>query len=348
VLLLVLQLVQQAVDSFDPRLVVTLLLAAGIGLTGLAIEMSRTGDRKWREPWAVVPAAGAGAAFLSVVVLGLTIGIRTPEPPEPVPLGEQVENARAAGARGDRQSIGSERVDFRGSGQRSYFLEFGDEPGVPRGRARSDEIQVWDVRGGELRRALAFEPGLLGQERTLFQFRDVGDIDGDGAEELVGGFGTEAIRGEVLVPFAVDWDSDARRYRLIVLTPQPPEFATKARGPDERGLRSTYLKRLALTNRHPGSFGFAGYPAQDFTVSRGHQILVKAYVSDIRPDRRVLELQPQLFRRTGGSPGVTPCALEGRPTLTAELPLARSQRLEGALQEFWREASEGRNCELSS
>jgi len=342
--LVVLEVVKGAVDSFDPRLAVNLLLVLGVGLTGLAIEMYSRSDRNWRAPWAFGPAALAACAFVAVVVVGMTAGISVPQP---LSVEAQAENAKAAGEAGDRHSIGSERVDFRGSGRQSYVFEFGDEEGVPGSRARSDEIQVWDVRGGDLVRALAFEPRLLGGEQLHFQFRDVGDIDGDGAEELVGGFGTEAIKGELLVPFAVDWDSDAQRYELIALTPEPPELATGARGEDVRGLRDAYARRLTLGNRHPESVKLAGYPAQDFTVSPTHQVLINAYATDIKAERRVLELQPHVFQRTGGPPRMNPCALEGIPTLKASLPPARSQRLEGALQEFWVEATGDRGCGLS-
>ena len=350
-LLLGLQVAQQLIDSFDPRLVIKLLVVAGIGLTGLAFEMYRNSGRDWSQPWVIGPTAAAVVLFALVFVLGLTVGIRMPEPPEPLSLEEQVENARAAGERGTRQSIGRERVDFRGSGQQSYVLSFGDEQGTPADRARSDEIQVWDIRGGDLHEALVFEPRLLDGEQALFQFRDIGDIDGDGAEEFVGGYGTSAIRGELLLPFAIDWDTDARRYRLISLSPDPPEFATGARGDDVEGLRAAYRNRLALANRppNPQSLRLAGYRAQDFTVSRSHQVLVNAYVSDIRPrlNERLVELQPQLFRRTGGAPAVIPCMLDGIETLAAPLPVAASQRFEGALQDFWRKASRGHNCALT-
>jgi hypothetical protein len=310
--------------------------------------MFQRNDGDVRQPWVFVPAAGAGAAFAAVLVLVLTMGL---SPPDPVPLRDQIEDAKAAGQAGNRKSIGTERVDFRGAGRESYVFEFGDEEGAARARPRSDLLQVWDVRGGELVRGLSFEPRLLGDEEALFQFRGVGDIDGDGAEELIGGYGTPAIRGELLIPFVVDWDSDARRYRLIALTPDPPEFATDARGEDAEGLRSTYGKRLTLVNRRGNTPGarLTGYPAQDFMLSPSHQVLVNAYTSDIRanPGRRVMELQPQLFRRTGGPPALTPCMLAGTERLTPSLPLASEQRLEGSLQELWRRASRGRNCALT-
>jgi hypothetical protein len=343
VLLLFLQLSQQAVESFNPRIAITLLFAAGIGLTGLALEMFRSSDHDRGEPWVMAPAAGAAAAFLAVLVLGVTVGLSEAGP---VPLKDQIENARAAGEAGPRRSIGVERVDFRGSGRESYFFEFGDGEGTPSGEARSDEIQVWDVRGGQLVRGLAFEPRRLGDEELLFQFRGIGDIDGDGAEELIGGYGTPAIRGELLLPFAVDWDTDSGRYKLIALTAVPPKFATRARGEDVEGLRAAYGRPLTLTNRpeNTSSVRLEGHPAQDFTVSESRQVLINAYSTDIRTNGRVMEIQAQLFRRTGGPPSITPCKLSDTTRETALVPLAADQRLEGALQDFWRKASRGRHC----
>lgn len=202
------------------------------------------------------------------------------------------------------------------------------------------------MRGGQLVKGLDFEPARLGDEELLFQFRGIGDIDGDGAEELIGGYGTPAIRGELLIPFAVEWDADAGGYRLIALTSTPPEFATAPRGEDVRGLRDAYRRRLTLTNRaeNAASVRLAGYPAQDFTVSESRQVLINAYATDISTRKRLMELQPQLFRRTGGPPAITPCALSDTSRSTAALPLARDQRLEGALHDFWKKASRDRHC----
>jgi hypothetical protein len=264
-------------------------------------------------------------------------------------IADQVVKARQAGAQGNRKTIAQERGDFRSSGEQSYVFAFGDDDETLPSEARSDEIQVWDVDGEELNRAFAFEPRLLGDEQTVFQFRGVGDIDGDGADELVGGYGTEAIRGEMLIPFALDWDSDKREYQLVSLNTEPPAFATRARDKDARGLRDTYRKRLVLTNRggeDKPPLKLAGYPAQDFIVTESDQLLISAYVTHLRPKlrRRLVELQPQLFHRTGGPPKISSCGLEGTDTLTGALPIAQVYLLFSALEDFWRQASEGRYC----
>lgn len=301
----------------------------------------------WRRVDPLVAALAAGC-LLCFGWVGYYVATGTFKKPPTQSIADQVEEAKAAGEQGNRQMIAQARGDFHGSGKQSFFFAFGDERDTPPGEARSDEIEVWDVRGDELRRAFAFEPRLLGDEQTHFQYRDVGDIDGDGADELVGGYGTEAIKGELLVPFALDWDADSRGYRLVSLTPEPPAFATEGRDEDVRGLRDTYRKRLNLTDRagEERPLKLAGYPAQDFTVSDSDQLLINAYVTDIRPrlSQRLMELQPQLFHRTGGPPEISPCRLQGTETLTGGLPQSDVRLLEGAVKDFWRQVSEGRFC----
>ena len=171
----------------------------------------------------------------------------------------------------------------------------------------------------------------------------------------MGGYGTEAIRGELLVPFAVDWDADTRSYALVALNSEPPSFATRPRSDDVRGLRAAYKRPLALRNRERDGDGqgkpltLTGYPAQDFTVSDSDQVLVNAYVTNIRSDlsQRLVELQAHLFHRTGGPPAMTPCTLEGTDTVTGRLPQAKIRLLEGAIKDFWTQLSEDRYCSPS-
>jgi hypothetical protein len=208
---------------------------------------------------------------------------------------------------------------------------------------------VFDQRGDDLERAFRFEPKPLGSkssaEPLLFQFRFIGDVDGDGADELVGGYGTPAIRGELLLPFAVDWDEDASRYRLVSLGSEPVTLETPGRGDDVAGLRAAYAQRLRITDVE-GEGALAGYRAQDFAVSANPHRLVGAYVSDIRRDgsERRVELRPAIFRRTGGLPQVSPCRLLDTPAVVATAPSAKARPLQAATLEAWLKASKDRFC----
>jgi len=271
---------------------------------------------------------------------------RTREKPKPPTIAEQAQQARREGSAGRREVVDAERADFHGSGEPSYFFVFGDAGGVAAAGGRSDELQVFDQHGDELSRDFRFEPRPLGgQEPLLFQLRFIGDVDGDGADELVGGYGTPAIRGELLLPFAIDWDEDAGRYRTVSLAPEPPPLETRGRGADVAGLRAAYAQHLRLTDvEKEGTL--AGYRAQDFAVTADPHRLVSAYVSDIRrggAERRV-ELRPSIFNRTGGRPRLTPCRLLEAGTVRGSAPSAKARPLHAATLEAWLTASKDRFC----
>jgi hypothetical protein len=297
-----------------------------------------------RDLLLVPPATLGAAAVLAIALLAVIGEFDKPRPPT---IADQAQEARRAGSAGPRQVVAAERADFHGSGDQSYFFAFGDEEDLPVARARSDELQVFDKRGDELVRAFRFEPRPLGagREALLFQFRFIGDIDGDGADELVGGYGTPAIRGELLLPFAVDWDEDAGRYRVVSLAPKAPSLETRTRSQDVAGLRAAYASRLRLRDAE-GREGLSGYRAQDFAVTTDPHRLISAYVAGIRRggDERRVELQSFTFRRTGGRPELTRCRLLDGGPLTARAPTSKARPLYAVTQEAWLKASRNRFC----
>jgi hypothetical protein len=299
------------------------------------------------DPLLLTPVALSLACFCLVGYLAVSNNFEKPTPPT---IAEQVDDVRSQGAKDGRAVVDEKHVAFHGPGEKSYFFAFSDRRGTPAERARSHELQVWDVRGDELIRAFQFRPQKLGDELVLYQFRDIGDIDGDGADELVGGWGTDAIPGELLLPFALDWDTADKTYRMVSLAPERADLATRARGDDVAGLRAAYRNRLTLRDPDPGHQSapvqIAGYRTQDFTVSPSHQVLIGSYVTDIRPkvSQRLIELQSHLFHRASGEPSLTRCRPEGLGTLTARVPLADIRLLEGAIKEHWLEASGDRFC----
>jgi hypothetical protein len=299
-----------------------------------------------RDVLLVGPGGLGGAALIVIAILAL---VGEFEQPKPATIADQAQEARREGSVGSRQVVDAERADFHGSGEPSYFYVFGDAQDVTPAEARSDELQVFDQQGDELERAFRFEPRPVmlgaGAEPALFQFRFIGDIDGDGADELVGGYGTPAIRGELLLPFAVDWDEDAQRYRVVSLAPKPARLASPARGDDVAGLRAAYATPLNMTDVESKD-KLAGYRAQDFAVSADPHRLVGAYVSDVRQagSERLVELQPSNFGRTGGRPQVTPCKLiDSGPVMTVA-PTAKARPLHLVTLEQWLKASKDRFC----
>jgi hypothetical protein len=300
-----------------------------------------------RDPLVLAPLAISLACLCLVGYFAVSGNFEKPTPPT---IAQQVDDARSKGARGGRVLVDEKRVEFHGPGESSYFFAFSDRAGTPPERARSHELQVWDVRGDDLVQAFSFRPEKLGDERALYQYRDTGDVDGDGAQELIGGWGTDAIPGELIFPFALDWDAGERTYRMISLTPDRTALTTRGRGEDVAGLRASYRNRLSLTDPDPvhqkGPLTIAGYRAQDFAVTPSHQVLIGSYVTDIRADvsHRLVELQSHLFHRAGGEPSLTRCTPEGSDLLTARLPLDDIRLLEGAIKDHWLDVTGDRSC----
>lgn len=284
---------------------------------------------------------GGVCSLAAVLILLATGNFEQPKPPT---IADQAAKARRDGAAGPRVIVDSERADFRDSGEPAYFYVFS---GRGAKGPRSDELQIWERRGDELVRAFRFEPREVAPGQVaLFQFRHIGDVDGDGADELVGGYGTSTTPGALLLPFAVDWNDDADRYELISLAPHPAPLATRARGDDVERLRADYAKRLNLRDVSEERLALGGYRSQDFTVTTKPARLVSAYVVDISRDAstRRVELAPQDFVRTGGLPRVSPCKLTDTGTLAIRVPAARVRLLHLSTLERWLELTRDRSC----
>jgi hypothetical protein len=298
------------------------------------------------DPLVLVPAALCVVALLTIGLLALVGRFEKAKPPT---IAEQAQDARRQGSAGPREVVDAERVDFHDTGEESYFYAFGDADGVPQSEARSDELQVFDKHGEDLEREFRFEPRPIGDpsspEQLLFQFRFIGDIDGDGADELVGGYGTPAIPGELIMPFAVDWDEDAERYRIVSLAREPASLDTRGRGADAEGLRAAYARRLRLTDVDEPDLALGGYPSQDFAVTVDPHRMLSAYVSQFRRGgaERIVEIQASTFQRTGGRPRVARCRLGAR-ALAAKAPRGNVRSLYAFTLETWLEASKDRFC----
>ena len=306
-----------------------------------------------RDPWITVPAAVCGAALAIIAALALVGEFEEPATPT---LAQQIHSARRDVSAGSLDIIDQERVDFRGAGEQSLVLVSGNRGTVPRGRVRSDQLLVYNVQGEKLVRALSFQPrtamGESGPEAWVFRFRGIADIDGDGAEELVGGYGTSTTGGEQLVPFAVDWDEDDGRYRLVPLLPERPELSIEPVGLEAAGLRGKYVSPTKLTAVR-GLLSIEGYRVQDFTVVTDPHQFVAGFVSRIMSGGlvRAVELSPFLLDRSGRGPRLTPCRLMGRelpvrplPVRPIPAPQPNVRQLQFVIREEWLAAREKAFC----
>ena len=292
----------------------------------------------------VAPAAGAVAALAAVGLVWALAGFSTPEPPS---IPDQIAAIKREGSRGGREAKVPVRgpLDLHGSGAESYFFYFHDRPGVATA-SRSDSLEIWDKEGDRLRRRVRFEPA---GPRAVFEFASVADIDADGAAEVLGGYALASEARQAPVPFAVDWDDEARRYRLVALDRTPPTLSNIAlerryRVP-ERQYRAVYAKRLTFAD--PGSgLSFSGRRVQEFIISRPPRLVAAYFLQpplDAVHNRAVLELHPSILSATSGGPHLRPCELKDVPPVRVELEW-QSRSLPKAIEEAWTAASAGRFC----
>lgn len=259
-------------------------------------------------------------------------------------IDEQVRAIKKDGGVGDRVGLVVDKgVSFGGTEEGAFVFLFTDDPDDPPENPQAEEIQVWDTHGDVLERGFQFQP----QEEGVFQLRATADVDGDGAEEMVGGYGTRLIPGELLVPFVVDWDEKTGEYRVVQLASEPPALAVRPLDADARRLRGEYLRPLELPNDPRGSdLTVSGYRAQDFAVTEKPYRLLSAYTLgvDEESETRLVEVRPAIFRQVGGTPRVAPCEVKGEEVITRRVPLSRVRLLFKELEERWKAIGSGHPC----
>jgi hypothetical protein len=292
----------------------------------------------------VAPAAAALAAVVGVGLVWALAGFSTPKPPS---IPDQIATIKRAGSRGGREARVPVRgpLDLHGSGGESYFFYFRDRPGVV-AAPRSDRLEIWDKEGDRLKRRVSFEPD---GPRAVFEFASVADIDADGAAEVVGGYALAAEARQAPVPFAVDWDDEARRYRLVALDREPPTLSNmplerRYRVP-ERQYRAVYAKRLSFADRRSG-LSFTGRRVQEFIITRPPRLVAAYFLQpplDAVHNRAVLELHPSILSATSGQPKLRPCELQGGPPARVDFAW-QSRSLPKAVEEAWAAASRDRLC----
>lgn len=288
-------------------------------------------------------AYAAVTVFALLAAAGLAVSGNFDKSP-PASISDQVDEAARAGGAGDRIVTEREEVGLRGGGEPSYVFGFGDNPeAVAPGEARGDEIEVWDRHGDDLDLAFRFEPRKAG----VLRLRGAYNVDGDAAEELVGGYGDGNAPGELLVPFALDWDEDKSEYRLVSLATARPQLGSQPRDGEGRALRKAYEAPVRLVDRQQGAkLSLRGFPVQDFAVSPPPYRLISAYVTDadVPGENRLVEVKVSVFGGTGATPRVRPCRLAGRGTVILRVPKSGAEELDAVLLRRWSEVSKGRPC----
>lgn len=241
-------------------------VAAAAAVIGSAVVHRRvfgpSGSWSWRAGVVAVAAtAGVGAALLSG---GPPAGRLSVE----AQLGADLR--RLAGFR----VVYLGTATLRGGTAKSFVVVLrdanvqehpgGDIPVTPNGQvfvSKSDQLRVYDVRGGRLRLAFRFLPQSAGQVRQLpegdhpdFRFHVVEqlDINHDGQRELVGEFRRDTLAsGPYPVPVVLAWDAETAEYRLSPLVPHAPALE---RGPaGASSSRTGFTRATVIRDRFSGA-----------------------------------------------------------------------------------------------
>jgi hypothetical protein len=246
---------------------------------------------------------------------------------------DQIAADEREGSHHERHAAFVMQVDLHGSGEKSWLVLFRDDPHAR--RRRSDEIRIYDQHGENLVRALRFEP--VG-EPAVFQERAIANVDFDGAQDIVGGYGyaNESNGGGAIVPFAIDWDRSRGRY--VVLSLQEGEKAPTLSGKAIKEAEKQYLaggegqpalKRKAVkiaeeqyqrvyasrtTFSDPvDHIEITGHRVQDLAVSPApHRLVAGWYLRPLLDTHRaIFELHTAIFDSSTGAPHLTPCTFTG-------------------------------------
>jgi hypothetical protein len=229
-------------------------------------------------------------------------------------------------------------ADFHGTGDDSRVFVFHDTRVAPGGGAPappvSDELRIYDRSGTGLRERLRFQPS---QSGWVFSFRYLGDIDGDGDAELIGGYGNPRAASQAELPFMVDWSGG--RYRITALQAAPPKPVGATR-PSAAPFLAAYARKVTLTGR---SASLAGYRVQDFTVTTPARIVtgvvLKARTFSVPG---TIELQGNILRTQGGAPATRSCRLDHprSPRVVWET----GRRLDNQMLEEWTALTRTQAC----
>lgn len=201
----------------------------------------------WLDKWL----GGLVAGLL--VTLAVAVALRG-DLVEPPPIDEQIGEIKAAAMRSGRghypRVVGDKRVRFHEGEADSWVLVVEDRTMERKKRqVKSDELRIYDLHEGRLRRELDFKPKDTGAKASKWQ-ELVGssfgaDYDQDGFNEVIAGYTTDQVKG-ALLPFAIDWRG---AYKMIALTPKKLKLSTRGLEPKAiKFRRDVYETRMTFTN----------------------------------------------------------------------------------------------------
>jgi hypothetical protein len=312
----VVQTMSEVVGLFELRIEIKILLVAAVALAALAVNV------RDQAPGVATGAAWAlsGFAVLGAVGVGVIDGFVIPS------LDEQISDVRRDASR-DGKRVFEFTARFQGgeSESRLFYIEESDLYKriyrTPSPLA-SGELRIYDIRDGDLTEAFRFQPE--DGKTAVFRYRFLGDLDHDGDEELIGGYGRPQDHSEALLPLAVYWDDAAARYKIASLQNEPLEGHLKAQPrPSAQAFRDGYREPVSFRDESE-ELSIGGYRVQDFAVTKAG-LLINGLAVDARTPSRIgeVELAVNQIRLSDNAPVVVPCKLRTKRTLLAPWPSDR-------------------------
>ncbi|MBO9532716.1 MAG: hypothetical protein J7513_07065 [Solirubrobacteraceae bacterium] len=201
------------------------------------------------------------------------------------PLSEQFREVRARAA-ADGLSAETRNFDARGADDTSYLVVLKPETPAPgtwwKNTPASDELRVYDVHRGRLQLRFRFRPKELYGTHLVFRVDSLDDLDGSGADELIGSYAPVAMGAFDPIPVVLRFDDGASVYKLQPLVRQRPDIAV----PDrprlyERGAINRLRTRVVLKDAYNPHLRISGYHTEQYQlVSRGDTkpLLVTSYL----------------------------------------------------------------------
>lgn len=276
-----------------------------------------------KDPQLVATALGTIAATVALAIVWIGSGF------EPLSINQQFAAIQREGSRTGRYSEVLAATDLQDSGVNSRVLLFRDRPGTK--HPSSDELRIYDEEGGKLIMSFQFRPD---PPRAVFQPGAVTDVDFDGAPEIVGGYGHTNVGREAVVPFVIDWDGAAGRYRMVPLDLGPPVLSHPSKLIAETQYRRIYAPPTTFVDSADHRT-LTGHLVQGFTVtSLPHRLVAGWFLLPwLGSQKAKIQLSTAIFDRSSDSPHLTPCTFTGQRG-----PMIVASGLERSLAHVFEEA----------